>query len=51
MTLKHDKDFSYKKGYEDGLRDGLKQANELMNNFMTEHKEKMDRFLINKGEE
>ena len=41
----------YQKGYEDGLKEGLRQANELMDNFMAEHKEKMDSFLVHKGEE
>lgn len=41
----------YQKGYEDGLKEGLKQANELMESFMKEYQEKMDRFLIHKGEE
>ena len=41
----------YQKGYEDGLREGLSIANELMEDFLEEHQERMDRLLFNEGEE
>lgn len=40
----------YQIGYEDGLKEGLRQANELLDNFMKDYQEKMDRYLIYKGD-
>ena len=48
---KKTKKSEYNKGYEDGLREGLLIANELMEEFLEEHQEKMDRLLFSEGEE